>query len=136
MTIDKLASLWRSEAERLRELGYSQAADTTETHAREMERAWQNEQMQELSPDEAHEYCGYSKSHLRRLARDGVIQNVGRPSAPRYLLSELKIKKGHVPPPRYGGPAPEPEPEPEPEERSTAQILAGRFGQPPRRRGK
>lgn len=46
---------------------------------------------------ESSAYSGYSEVQLWRMAKDRDIQNVGRPGAPEYVLSELPIKPGHNP---------------------------------------
>ena len=46
---------------------------------------------------EASAYSGYSEVQLWRMAKEGVIENVGRLGAPEYVLSKLPIKPGHNP---------------------------------------
>lgn len=46
---------------------------------------------------ESSAYTGYSEVQLWRMAKDGDIENLGRPGAPEYVLSELPIKPGHDP---------------------------------------
>lgn len=47
-----------------------------------------------LSLREAARASGYSADHLGRLVRAGLLQNVGRPNAPRIRLVDLPRKAG------------------------------------------
>jgi hypothetical protein len=47
---------------------------------------------------EAARDSGYSRDHLARLVRSGVIPNAGRPNAPRIRRVDLPQKAGSLPP--------------------------------------
>jgi hypothetical protein len=61
--------------------------DSLESQARQSE-----EQL--LSGRQAAELCGYSRDHLRRLVKQGVLRDFGRKGAPRYRKSDLPRKVG------------------------------------------
>ena len=45
-----------------------------------------------LTIGEAASVSGYSADHIRRLIKKGTVRNVGKPRAPRVLLSDLPRK--------------------------------------------
>jgi hypothetical protein len=50
-----------------------------------------------LKPGEAALWTGYSRRQLRRMVREGLLTNHGRPRAPLYRASELPRKPGYTP---------------------------------------
>jgi hypothetical protein len=90
-----LAARWRMEAEHLRSrYGAASLAQLCETHAEELEAVLTNEMEEELDPHAAALFSGYSKSQLRRLQVDGLLENVGRQGRPRYRKRDLPRKAG------------------------------------------
>ena len=84
---------WREEADRLEErYGATQLAMLSRAHAVEVEQIVVSQVTRLVSPDEAADISGYSKSQLRRLVREGKLTNHGRKGVPRYRVSELPQK--------------------------------------------
>jgi hypothetical protein len=50
-----------------------------------------------LKPREAALLSGYSRRQLRRMVREGLLTNHGRPRVPLYRASELPRKPGYRP---------------------------------------
>lgn len=50
-----------------------------------------------LKPRESALWSGYSRRQLRRMVREGLLTNHGRPRAPLYRASELPRKPGYNP---------------------------------------
>ena len=95
--LDPLTALierWRDEAAVLRANGADALAQVKERDADQLEAAWRELQLQEMTLDQAQRACGYSKDHLRRLMRDGELRNVGRKGRPRVLRCDLPQKPG------------------------------------------
>ncbi len=84
----KRALLFRSHADESLALAYERCAD-------ELDRVFENSDMKVLSLEEAEAESGYTKSHIRRLIREGVIPNSGTRSDPRVQRSHLPRKPGH-----------------------------------------
>lgn len=78
MNPSDLPSEWRSEAEHLRKYGVTEAAQTLEYCATELEEAWRIWLTEPLTVAEAATETGYSEDHLRQLVRDGKLPD-GRP---------------------------------------------------------
>jgi len=84
-----LAAGWVEDAKLLREHGASEAAVTTEKHAREVVEAVKIGADEELTLEESVLASGYSKRRLRELIADGTIANAGRKGAPRIKRKDL-----------------------------------------------
>ena len=97
--VHELIESWRSEAEHLRER-YSdeRLARACEAHAQELEAALASEGLEALTLDTAEIESGYSRTHLRRLLREGKILNAGEPGNPRILRRSLPRKPGRPTP--------------------------------------
>jgi hypothetical protein len=50
-----------------------------------------------LKPREATLWSGYSRRQLRRMVREGLLANHGKPRTPLYRASELPRKPGYRP---------------------------------------
>jgi len=92
MTLEQLLAQWRSDATTIRDYGGKDSADAVERCADQLEETMRDEKDESLSLAEASAECGYSVSHLRRLARDGQLVNVGKKGAPRVRRGDLPRK--------------------------------------------
>lgn len=91
----EMATAWKREANSLRDRYAQEAlARLCETHAAELLSAIDEEQNAVLTLAEAADWSGYSRSHLRYLARSGVYTNVGRKGSPRFRRGDLRRKPG------------------------------------------
>lgn len=88
----------RADADRFDGWKLASLAALCREHAERIERARQQERRATTDLAGAARYSGYAESHLRKLSRDRVIENVGRKHAPRFIVSDLPIKTGHTPP--------------------------------------
>ena len=97
---EALVRPWRVHAELLRQYRNQQQAEWLEDRAAELERALQEHDNELLTLTAAGEASGYSADHLGRLVRQGALENLGRPNAP-------KVRRGDLPrkPTLSGGPA-------------------------------
>lgn len=84
----------RSEAEVLRENCADSQAKLCERHAERLEEALSKHSNETLTVAEAAAESGYSKSHLRRLIREGRIPNAGEAGSPRIQRRDLPRKPG------------------------------------------
>ena len=101
--IQDLPGSFRETAEYLREHAASdEAARVWDKAAEKVEEALRSSSLELLGLDEAEVESGYTKGHLRRLIRDGVIPNSGAESDPRIQRSHLPRKPGW----RVAGPRP------------------------------
>ncbi len=93
--IDPLAALcerWRDEAATLRRRGAEAQACVLEQCAEELEAGVREAELEALTLQEAAVESGYSTDHLGRLVREGKVQNVGKPNAPRIRRCNLPRK--------------------------------------------
>ena len=88
----------RADAERFDGLELRPMANLCRQFADMVEAALQEQRKITTDPDGAERYSGYTKSHLRKLVRDGVVKNIARKHAPRFTVDDLPIKPGHIPP--------------------------------------
>ena len=88
----------RADAERFDGLELRPMANLCRQFADMIEAALQEQRKITTDLEGAERYSGYSKSHLRKLVRDCVIKNIARKHAPRFIVDELPIKPGHMPP--------------------------------------
>lgn len=93
-----LASRWRADAEILRRYGCRRATAVLERCAGELDAELRRDVYVDLA--EAETLTGYSRSHLRRLLREGALANHGSGQAPRFRAGDLPRKPG------YRAPAP------------------------------
>jgi hypothetical protein len=93
MTIETLATDWRSRAGKLREWAAAEeAAKAWEEAARELEAVLAAEEQELLNLQQASELSGYTPDHLGRLVREGKLPNSGRINAPRIRVGDLPRK--------------------------------------------
>ena len=96
MKMADLPGLFRETAEFLREKASAeQAACAWEKAAIEVEESLRESLLEPLPLDMAELESGYSRSHLRRLLREGIVPNSGTEEDPRILRTHLPIKPGH-----------------------------------------
>ena len=94
--VDSLAKSFRETAQFLRAYSASeQAACAWEKAAELLENVLGEVRTETLTLGESEAESGYSRSHLRRLIRQGVVPNSGTESEPRILRRELPRKPGH-----------------------------------------
>lgn len=94
--VDTLAESFRETAKYLREHAASeQAACAWEKAAEKLESVLGEARTETLTLGEAEAESGYSRSHLRRLIRDGVVPNAGSENRPQILRRNLPRKPGH-----------------------------------------
>ena len=87
---------FRETAEYLREHAASEhAACAWEKAAEILEDALGELQIATITLDEAEAESGYSRGHLRRLIREGVVPNSGTENHPRILRRDVPRKPGH-----------------------------------------
>ena len=89
-----LANGWIKDAKFLREHGASEAATTSEKHAREVVEAVKQAEDEELTLDEAAAASGYARRTLREKVSSGEIPNAGRKNAPRIRRGDLPKRVG------------------------------------------
>ena len=101
--VDRLAAQWRDDAEMLRRRGAHPQADLLESCADELEAALRKEHDELLTIAQAAAESGYSKEHLRRLAREGNLA-IQRGAGAK---SRVRVRRGDVPSkpglPNHGG---------------------------------
>ena len=94
--VDALPGSFRETAKYLREHAASeQAACAWEKAAEKLEGALGEARTETLTLEEAEAESGYSRSHLRRLIREGVVPNEGTENRPKILRKDLPRKPGH-----------------------------------------
>ena len=94
--IEDLPAQFRETATYIRENAASeQAACAWEKAAEKLENVLGEARTEALMLEEAEAESGYSKSHLRRLIREGVVPNSGTENRPRILRKNLPKKPGH-----------------------------------------
>jgi len=94
MTLRDLPSRWRDRAHELEPYA-PPAAKAFADAADELEQALREADLEPLTLAEAEVECGYTRSHLRRLIREGRIPNSGTDEEPRILRCHLPRKPGH-----------------------------------------
>jgi len=87
-----LPGRWRSEAERLRELGAESQAKALEWCAGELEQAHREWELEALTLSDAADECGYSYSTLQKKVADGDVENMGEKNHPRIRRCDLPKK--------------------------------------------
>ena len=87
-----LAAGWVEDAKFLREHGASEAATTSEKHAREVVEAVKRAEDEVLTLAEAAKESNYSKRRLREFLADGRVLNMGRRNAPRIARRDLPMR--------------------------------------------
>lgn len=91
-TVEHLAQQWRHHAALLRQYKNHHQAEWLEDRAAELETALQEQDGELLTLTEAAAISGYTADHLGRLVRDGILQNLGRPNAPKVRRGDLPRK--------------------------------------------
>jgi len=94
MTLRDLPAHWRSRARELARYA-PPAAQAFEAAAEELERALATADLEPLTLAEAAAECGYSRSHLRRLIRQGRLPHTIADGEIRVLRCNLPRKPGH-----------------------------------------
>ena len=87
-----LLTRWREDAVVLRRRGATVQADVLDSVVSDLETALTMQASEALTLAEAARASGYTADHLGRLIRAGKLRNVGRPHAPRVLLTNLPRK--------------------------------------------
>lgn len=95
VTLRDLPSRWRSRAHELEPYA-PPAAKAFADAAAELEQALREADLEPLTLADAEIECGYTRSHLRRLIREGRIPNSGTEAEPRILRCHLPRKPGHA----------------------------------------
>jgi hypothetical protein len=88
-TLENLASRWRDDAARLRELGQDGPAKMSDVHASELEHALKEWSLEALTLEQAAGESGASYSTLQRKIASGDLPNAGRRGAPRVRRADL-----------------------------------------------
>jgi hypothetical protein len=89
---EALVQQWRNHASLLRMYHNIHEADSLEDRAAELEAAMRAQDDELVNLTEAARVSGYTADHVGRLVRGGVIQNLGRPNAPRVRRADLPRK--------------------------------------------
>ena len=95
MNPQDLPGKWRKESEVFRRRGATEAAATLEDVAAELEAAFAEWEMEELTLQDAASESGYSYSHIQSLVASGEIENLGSKGTPRIRRCDLPRKVGH-----------------------------------------
>lgn len=95
--LERLVDAWREEADLFRKRGMERLAEMIESYADELERRLREWEMEALTVPEAAEESGHTADHIRRLIRQGKIQNAGTESSPQVRRCDLAQKWGHEP---------------------------------------
>jgi hypothetical protein len=95
MTIDEAISAWSAKVEVFRNFhALVDAQVLCEAFVADLRAVLVSPDQDLLKLTEAAERSGYSREHLGRLVRDGVIPNAGRPGAPKIRLKDVPRKAG------------------------------------------
>jgi len=95
--VQELITLWRNRAEEARDLyAIEFAARAYEKAAEELEERLAGTMMELLTLEEAEVESGYTRSHLRRLMREGTIPNAGNDIGPMILRAHVPRKPGYT----------------------------------------
>ena len=98
MTRDELRSRWQTRRDEFAAVDASvNAAKLLDSVLADVNAVFAAEADELLTMREAAKQSGYSSDHLARLVRSGVIQNAGRPNAPRIRRADLPQKAGGLP---------------------------------------
>lgn len=87
-----LVQQWRDHASLFRRYRANQQAEWLEDRAAELEAALRAQDDELVNLTEAARISGYTADHVGRLVRGGVIQNLGRPNAPKVRRGDLPRK--------------------------------------------
>ena len=98
--VSVLSEAWCERAELFGEHGVTEVFFTYRKCAEELDRKIRTACLHTLTLKEAAEESGYSPDHLRRLIREGKLQNAGMQGSPRVFLKDISSK----PVPIQGGP--------------------------------
>lgn len=93
---DVLTRLWREQAAILRSRAAEVQATILEQCADELEAAQRAHAQSRVGLDEAVEITGFTRGHIRRLAKKGKLRNVGTEEMPEFLRGDLPRKPGYV----------------------------------------
>jgi hypothetical protein len=97
MIHDELRALWEN---RRKDYARTRAMVSGEVIAEEvlhdLATLCQREDNEAITLQEASVWSGYSSRHIGRLIREGKLDNVGRPNAPRVRRGQLPMKPGRL----------------------------------------
>lgn len=95
---EELAGTWREHAALLRKYGAEAQAAVLEQCASEVEAEAREHDSVRVTLERAVEITGFSRSHLRRLWREGKkVRRLGTEAIPEFFLSDLPRKPGYFP---------------------------------------
>jgi hypothetical protein len=95
---EELARTWREHAALLRRYGAEAQAAVLEQCAAEVEAEARVHDSVRVTLDRAVEITGFSRSHLRRMWREGhKVRPIGTEASPEFFLSDLPRKPGYFP---------------------------------------
>jgi hypothetical protein len=98
MTAEELCAKWSSRRNEYRHLGVLvDGARLCEDVLVDLRLLFEADSESALNLSEAAEISGYSREHIGRLVKQGKIENVGRPHAPRVRRGDLPMKPGSLP---------------------------------------
>ena len=97
--LSTLPDEWRALAATLRAHAVESAANAYEKAAAQLEAALRQHGDEPLTLVQAARECGYSPRTIQRWIRKGVVQNIGRPNAPKVRRRDLPVKPGITSPP-------------------------------------
>jgi hypothetical protein len=92
MNPSDLPQAWRERAKGFRKHGISEAADTLEVCAAELEEEWWLWQTEPLSLQEAADTSGFSYSAIQKMVANEELENVGEKGSPRVRRGDLPKK--------------------------------------------
>jgi hypothetical protein len=107
MGLDDFLRRWTARRDELATLRASvEAAALIDAMLTELRAAFAEYENTVLTLDAAAARSGYSRDHLARLIRTGVLPNSGRPGAPRLRLCDIPARSCHRAPHNDDGPRP------------------------------
>lgn len=87
-----LIERWKQEAQLYDRRGLTEFAALVRSFVAEVEMFDRERALEALTLEQAASESGYTAPHLGQLVRDGQIENVGRPGAPRIRRADLPKK--------------------------------------------
>jgi hypothetical protein len=93
-TVSVCAGTWRTDAAVLRRYGAAALADLLERCAADLGSEQRARLDALVTLDEAVQFTGFTRGHLRRLCRSGKLANVGTEAEPAFRFAALPRKTG------------------------------------------